>query len=70
MTTASILNLLAWVLSALIAAWLIYDVVRVARTHDEKDLINAAEMFDDLDPQAAAPAAPAASSSSSKEDGR
>lgn len=66
MSTASILNLLAWVLSAVIAAWLIYDVVRVARTHDEKDLINAAEMFDDLDPQAAA--APAGSPS--KEDGR
>ncbi|GEL23447.1 hypothetical protein PSU4_24010 [Pseudonocardia sulfidoxydans NBRC 16205] len=65
MTTASILNLLAWVVSAVIAAWLIHDVVRVSRNHDEKDLINAAEMFDDLDPQAAAPAAP-----STKEDGR
>ncbi|MGD9988103.1 hypothetical protein [Pseudonocardia sp.] len=67
MTTASILNLLAWVLSAVIAAWLVYDVVRVARTHDEEDLINAAEMFDDLDPQAAVPTP---SSPSAKEDGR
>jgi hypothetical protein len=62
MTTVSILNLVAWLLSAVIAGWLVVDVVRVSRNYDEKELINAAEMFDDLDPQAAVPA--------TKEDGR
>jgi hypothetical protein len=62
MTTVSILNLVAWLLSAVIAGWLVVDVVRVSRNYDEKELINAAEMFDDLDPQAADPA--------TKKDGR
>jgi hypothetical protein len=46
MTVAGTLNLLAWLLSALIAGWLILDMVRVSRTHDEEQLISIPETFD------------------------
>ncbi|MHA6794976.1 hypothetical protein ACVGVM_15905 [Pseudonocardia bannensis] len=46
MTIAGGLELVAWILSAIIAGWLVFDVVRVARTHDEHLLINAAELID------------------------
>lgn len=44
MTIAGVLNLLAWVLSALIAAWLIFDMLRVSRQHDERQLTTVAEI--------------------------
>ncbi|WP_156934641.1 hypothetical protein [Pseudonocardia spinosispora] len=44
MTIAGVLNLLAWVLSAVIAAWLIFDMLRVARQHDERQLTTVAEI--------------------------
>ncbi|WP_219417008.1 hypothetical protein [Pseudonocardia nigra] len=46
MTIAAGLELVAWILSAVIAGWPLYDVVRVARTHDERLLINAVEPID------------------------
>lgn len=46
MTVAGALNLTAWVLSALIAGWLLFDMIRVSRHHDEKQLINMPETFD------------------------
>jgi hypothetical protein len=49
MTVAGILNLLAWLLSALIAGWLIFDMVRVSRSYDEEQLLSIPETFD-VDP--------------------
>lgn len=46
MTVAGILNLLAWLLSALIAGWLIFDMVRVSRNYDEEHLLSIPETFD------------------------
>jgi hypothetical protein len=46
MSIAAGLELVAWILSAVIAGWLVFDVVRVARTHDERLLINAVESID------------------------
>jgi hypothetical protein len=57
MTIAGALELVAWVLSAVIAAWLLFDMVRVGRTHDEHLLINAAEPIDAAEPRTAAPGA-------------
>jgi hypothetical protein len=34
-------ELVAWVLSAVIAVWMLVDMVRVSRQHDESTLINA-----------------------------
>lgn len=54
MTIAGVLNLLAWVLSAVIAAWLLFDMARVSRQHDERQLTTVAEIdmpFDDLTEQ-------------------
>ncbi|WP_214366824.1 hypothetical protein [Pseudonocardia sp. H11422] len=49
MTIAGGLELLAWMFSAVIAGWLVLDMVRVARDHDEHVLTNAAETTDGLD---------------------
>jgi hypothetical protein len=46
MTIAGGLELVAWILSAVIAGWLVFDMARVARTHDEQLLINAPEPID------------------------
>ena len=46
MTVAGTLNLLAWLLSALIAGWLIFDMVRVSRSYDEEQLLSIPETFD------------------------
>ena len=46
MTVAGTLNLLAWLLSALIAAWLVFDMIRVSRDHDEEHLLSIPETFD------------------------
>jgi hypothetical protein len=50
MTVAGGLELVAWILSAIIAGWLIFDMVRVSRQHDEHLLINAAEPGEGPDP--------------------
>jgi hypothetical protein len=41
MTVAGGLELAAWILSAVIAGWLVLDTIRVGRAHDEESLINA-----------------------------
>jgi hypothetical protein len=46
MTVAGTFNLIAWLLSALIAGWLIFDMVRVSRSYDEELLISIPETFD------------------------
>jgi hypothetical protein len=46
MSIAGVLELVAWILSAVIAAWLLFDMVRIGRTHDEHLLINVAEPID------------------------
>jgi hypothetical protein len=46
MTVAGVFNLLAWLLSALIAGWLIFDMVRVSRAYDEEQLLSIPETFD------------------------
>jgi hypothetical protein len=45
-SSVAVVELVAWVLSALIAAWLLVDMVRVARTHDEATLVNAPDPLD------------------------
>ena len=62
MSTAGVLELVAWILSAIIAAWLVFDMVRVGRTHEEHLLINAepidaAVPIDGAEPRTAAPGA-------------
>lgn len=43
MSAAGVLELIAWLLSALIAGWLLLDMVRVGRHHSEEQLINLAD---------------------------
>ena len=56
MSTVGIAELIAWVLSALIAAWILQDMVRVNRTHDEASLVNAPDPLADEGPGATRPA--------------
>jgi uncharacterized membrane protein SpoIIM required for sporulation len=51
MSTAGLLELAAWILSAVIAGWLILDMVRVGRRHGEDQLIGAADTTDVADGQ-------------------
>lgn len=53
MSAVAVVELVAWVLSALIAGWLVMDMVRVARGHEEADLVNAPDPLEE-------PPAPAA----------
>lgn len=54
MSTAGILEFVAWLCSAVIAAWLVLDLVRVSRRYDEATLINPGEAFPDMDTDAPA----------------
>jgi hypothetical protein len=54
MTVAGGLELVAWILSAVIAGWLVLDMTRVGRNHDERLLINAVEPIDGAVPAPAA----------------
>lgn len=47
MSAAGVLELCAWILSAVIAVWLILDMTRVSRRYDEDMLINPGERMDD-----------------------
>jgi hypothetical protein len=47
MTVAGGLELAAWILSAVITGWLVLDMVRVGRAHDEESLINSMAADDD-----------------------
>ena len=43
------IELAAWVLSAVIALWMIADVIRVSREYDEEFLTTAVEIDDSLE---------------------
>ncbi len=43
------IELAAWVLSAVIALWMIADVIRVSREYDEEFLTSAIEIDDSLE---------------------
>lgn len=47
MSAAGVLELIAWLLSALIAGWLLLDMVRVGRRYSEEQLINVAEQTEE-----------------------
>ena len=50
MSTVAVVELVAWVLSAVIAVWMLLDMVRVSRHHDEATLVNAPDPLDDPPP--------------------
>ncbi|MHC1559990.1 hypothetical protein ACR9E3_13620 [Actinomycetospora sp. C-140] len=47
MSSVAVVELIAWVLSALIAGWLVLDMLKVGRRHDEASLVNAPDPLDD-----------------------
>lgn len=47
MSTVAVVELIAWLLSALIAGWLVTDLLRVARQHDEATLVNAPDPLEE-----------------------
>ncbi|MDD7968933.1 hypothetical protein [Actinomycetospora lemnae] len=47
MSTVAVVELVAWVLSGLLAIWLVSDMLRVGRQHDESTLVNAPDPLDD-----------------------
>jgi hypothetical protein len=50
-----ILEWAAWVISAVLAAWMLFDTIKVGREHDEEFLTTSVEGTDELfDPNAAA----------------
>ncbi len=44
---------LAWIISALLAAWMVFDAVKVSREHDEDFLTTSVEGTDELLPSPA-----------------
>ncbi|GLZ49070.1 hypothetical protein Acsp06_52550 [Actinomycetospora sp. NBRC 106375] len=47
MSSVAVVELIAWVLSALIAGWLVLDMLKVGRRHDEASLVNAPDPLED-----------------------
>ena len=47
MSAVAVVELIAWVLSAIIAIWLVTDLLRTGRQHDESSLINAPDPLED-----------------------
>lgn len=47
MSVGDVAEILAWVISAIIAVWMVTDMVKVSRTHDEEFLTASAEEFDE-----------------------
>jgi hypothetical protein len=43
-----ILEYAAWVISAVLAVWMVVDAIRVGRTHDEEFLTTSVEGTDEL----------------------
>ncbi len=53
MSAVGAAELIAWVLSAVIAIWMAQDMIRVSRAHDEASLVNAPDPLEEpFDPQA------------------
>ena len=44
----SVLEVLAWVISAGLGAWMLFDAVRVSRSYDEEFLTTSVEGTDEL----------------------
>ncbi len=49
MTVWGLIEVAAWVLSAVIAVWMIADLIRVSREYDEEFLTTAVEIDDSLE---------------------
>jgi len=47
MSTVGVVELLAWVISAALAIWMVQDMVRVSRAHDEASLVNAPDPLEE-----------------------
>lgn len=43
MSAVDAVELVAWILSAVIAGWLMLDMIRVSRRYDEQQLVSAAD---------------------------
>ena len=50
MSAVAVVELVAWVLSALIAGWLVADMLRIGRQHEESALVNAPDPLEDPPP--------------------
>lgn len=50
MSAVAVVELIAWVLSAAIAAWMVSDLLRTGRQHDEASLVNAPDPLEDPPP--------------------
>lgn len=48
MTAANAFEMIAWIVSAIIACWLLVDVARVSRNYDEELLVNPGEPMADM----------------------
>jgi hypothetical protein len=42
------LEIVAWVISAIIFGWMLWDAIQVSRTHSEESLISSREGVDEL----------------------
>ncbi len=47
MSAVAIVETLAWLLSAAIAIWIVQDMIRVGRRHDEASLVNAPDPLEE-----------------------
>ncbi|MDD7940331.1 hypothetical protein PHK61_18045 [Actinomycetospora lutea] len=47
MSAVAVVELIAWVLSGIIAIWLVTDLLRIGRQHDESSLVNAPDPLED-----------------------
>ena len=63
MNVVSVIEGLAWLISAALAGWMVVDMVRTARSNDEQALVDAPDPLDEF------PADPATASVSSPGDG-
>lgn len=52
MSVVALVELLAWAISALLAGWMVVDLVRVRRHHGEAALIDSADTLDEPGPGA------------------
>lgn len=55
MSATTLLELGAWVLSAVIAIWLVVDVVKTGRKYDEDFLTSTVEDLDDISGEGSRP---------------
>jgi hypothetical protein len=58
MSVVAVVEGLAWLISIGLAAWMVLDLVRVARRNDEQALVDAPDPLEEL-PDDLAPAPPA-----------